>query len=61
MKPTLTKSLVYSAALDAAKRDMRKRNLQVMDDAANDVWHAEFDRLFASIGGVEAWIDLPQQ
>ena len=57
-KMTLTKAIVYAAAMDAAERSKRKRNVPIMDDEANEAYHAEFDRLFAIVGGPNGWIDL---
>jgi hypothetical protein len=37
----------------------RERGLTAMDDEANDAYRAEFDRLFAAIGGPDGWIELP--
>ena len=58
---TLTKAIVYAAAKDAAERSRKSRGVSVMDDVANDAYHAEFDRLFDIIGGPEGWIDLPSR
>lgn len=56
MKPT--KTLIYAAARDVAARNARKRGVLIMDDEANDAYHAEFDRLFTAIGGPEGWMEL---
>lgn len=56
----LTKGLIYAAALDAAERSKRERGIRIMDDAASDAYHAEFDRLFNAIGGVDGWMELPR-
>lgn len=61
IRTSLTKALVYAAALDAAERSKRERGVKIMDDAANDAYHETFDRLFAAIGGPSGWIDLPRQ
>ena len=58
---TLTKALVYAAALDAAERSKRVRRSSVTDDEAAEAYQAEFDRLFEAIGGPEGWIDLPSK
>ena len=58
---TITKAIIYAAAMDAAERSKKLRGLSVMDDEANDAYHAEFDRLLAAIGGDEAWMDLPSK
>jgi hypothetical protein len=55
----LTKKLIHAAAMDAAERSKRKRRVATMDDEASEAYHAEHARLFALIGGVEGWIDLP--
>lgn len=55
---TLTKAILYAAAMDAGERSARKRGLKAIDDEANDAYHAEFDRLFELIGGPEGWMEL---
>lgn len=58
---TLTKAIIYAISQDAAERSKRARGLSVMDDTANDAYHAEFDRLFSLIGGPEGWMELQRQ
>ena len=58
---TLTKAIIYAAAQDAAERSKRARKVEVMDEDADDAYHAEFDRLFASIGAPEGWMELPSK
>ena len=57
----LTKTIIYAASRDAAERDRRDRNIEVMDEKADTAYRAEFARLVAFIGGNEAWIDLPDK
>ncbi len=52
---TLTKKIIYAAAMDQYASAKRKGLSQ---DQANDAYQNEFDRLFVTVGGVEAWIDL---
>lgn len=57
-KASLSKAIIYAASTDAANRSAGARGLSAWDDEANDAYHAQFDALFALIGGVEGWIDL---
>ena len=62
----MTKAIIYAAAMDAAEHNKRQRGFsaaypEAWDDEANDAYHAEFDRLFAIIGGPEGWMDLPSK
>jgi hypothetical protein len=56
----ITKAIVYAAALDAANRIKRRKQLAAWDEEANDAYHAEFERLLAVVGGDEGWMDLPR-
>lgn len=53
---TFTKAIINAASMDAYKAAKRRG---VDQEAAEQAGQDEFDRLFAAIGGVEAWIDLP--
>ena len=61
LKMAPTKASIHAAALDAAERSRRARGAPVIDEEADDAYHAEFDRLLALIGGQEGWIDLPEK
>jgi len=56
---SLTKTLVYAAANDAAERSKRARHVDVMDDEAWEAYQVVFNRLFSFVGGPTGWIHLP--
>lgn len=55
-RPEMTKAIMYAASSDMAAKARRNGADQEQQAQA---FQDEFDRLFAAIGGVEAWIDLP--
>lgn len=57
----LTRAMVHDAAMDAAKARMRADGRAALSEDDVEVYIEAFDRLFLTIGGPDAWLDLPER
>jgi hypothetical protein len=58
---TLSKAVIHAAAMDAAKRNMRRQGRTVLNEDDVACFQSCFDSLFELTGGPSGWFDLPPE